>query len=197
MSVRNHIPNASNNFPTTGFIKNEPIFKPFILTISNKSDTAISNLDVLGADTFIGNAGFTDGSLTNNGVTISSGMSEMNYEQFLSQCMQQPFSVSLTLIESIFGSTSQISQTFTLKTQDANGNQVVRSIEPTFDPYQQESTIVVVKQNFSIDAFTKLNFSIINGSTVFRIHFYPSSIINLAAGLQGAFVVNRSKGVLS
>jgi hypothetical protein len=111
--------------------------------------------------------------------------------------MQQPFSVSLTLIESILGSTSQISQTFTLKTQDANGNQVVRSIEPTFDPYQQESTTVVVKQNFSIDAFTKLNFSIINGSTVFRIHFYPSSIINLAAGLQGAFVVNRSKGVLS
>jgi hypothetical protein len=191
MSVRNHMPNARNNFPTTGFIKNDPIFKPFILTISNKSDTAISNLDVLGADTFIGNAGFTDGSLTNNGVTISSGMSEMNYEQFLYQCMQQPFSVSLTLIESILGSTSQISQSFTLNTQDVNGNKVVQSIEPTFDPYQQESTIVTVKQNFSIDAFTKLNFSIVNGSTVFRIHFYPSSIINLAAGLQGASVAKR------
>jgi len=187
MSVQNHIPNGRNNFPTTGFIKNDPIFKPFILTISNKSDTAISNLDVLGADTYIRNAGFTDGSLTNNGVTISSGMSEMNYEQFLYQCMQQPFSVSLTLIESILGSTSQISQTFTLNTQDANGNQVAQSIEPTFDPYQQESTIVVVKQNFSIDAFTKLNFSIVNASTVFRIHFYPTSIINLAAGLQGGY----------
>jgi len=187
MSIRNHIQNARNNFPTTGFIKNDPIFKPFILTISNKSDTAISNLDVLGADTYIGNAGFTDGSLTNNGVTISSGMSEMNYEQFLNQCMQQPFSVSLTLIESILGSTSQISQTFTLNTQDVNGNQVVQSIEPTFDPYQQESTIVVVKQQFSIDAFTMLNFSTVNASAVFRIHFYPSSIINLAAGLQGKY----------
>jgi len=111
--------------------------------------------------------------------------------------MQQPFSVSLTLIESIMGSTSQISQTFTLNTQDVNGNQVIQSIKPTFDPYQQESTIVTVKQNFNIDAFTKLNFSIVNGSTVFRIHFYPSSIINLAAGLQGASIVNRSKGVLS
>ena len=197
MSVQNHIQNAHNNFPTSGFIKNDPIFKPFILTISNKSDTAISNLDVLGADTYIGNAGFTDGSLINKGVTISSGISEMNYEQFLYQCMQQPFSVSLTLIESILGSTSQISQSFNLNTQDANGNQVVQSIEPTFDPYQQESTLVVVKQNFSIDAFTKLNFSIVNESTVFRIHFYPSSIINLAAGLQGASVVNRNKCVLS
>ncbi len=197
MSVRNHIQNARNNFPTTGFIKNEPIFKPFILNISNKSDTAISNLDVLGADTYIGNAGFTDGSLINKGVTISSGISEMNYEQFLYQCMQQPFSVSLTLIESILGSTSQISQTFTLKTQDANGKQFVRPIEPTIDPYQQESTIVAVKQQFSIDAFTKLNFSTVNASTVFRIHFYPSSIFNLAAGMQGASVVNLRKGVLS
>jgi len=217
MSIRNHLPNdrknfnqnikswmdnpatsfGANQFRTNGGIKNDPLFQPLILTISNNSDTAISNLDVLGADTYIGNAGFTDGSLTNNGVTISSGMSEMNYEQFLNQCMQQPFSVSLIIIESIFGSTSQISQTFTLKTQDANGNQVVRSIEPTIDPYQQESTIVTVKQNFSIDAFTKLNFSIVNGSTVFRIHFYPSSIINLAAGLQGLSVVNRSKGVLA
>ena len=191
MSVQNHIQNARNNFPTTGFIKNDPIFKPFILTISNKSDTAISNLDVLGADTYIGNAGFTDGSLINKGVTISSGISEMNYEQFLYQCMQQPFSVSLTLIESILGSTSQISQSFNLNTQDVNGNKVVQSIEPTFDPYQQESTIVTVKQNFSIDAFTKLNFSIVNASAVFRIHFYPTSIINLAAGLQGASVAKR------
>ena len=117
----------------------------------------------------------------------------MNYEQFLYQCMQQPFSVSLTLIESIIGSTSQISQPFTLNTQDVNGNQVVQSIKPAFDPYQQESTIIVVKQNFSIDAFTKLNFSTINASTVFRIHFYPTSIINLAAGLQGESVVNRRK----
>ncbi len=197
MSVRNHIPNARNNFPTTGFIKNEPIFKPFILTISNKSDNAISNLDVLGADAFIGNAGFTDGSLTNNGVTISSGISEMNYEQFLYQCMQRTFSVSLTIIEGIFGSTSQISQTFTLNTQDANGNQVVRSIEPSFDPYHQESTIVAVKQQFSIDAFTKLNFSTVNASAVFRIHFYPTSIINLAAGLQGEYKAYRRKGNLS
>lgn len=171
--------------------QNDPLFQPFILTISNNSDTAISNLDVLGAHAYIGNAGFTDGSLTINGVTISSGISEMNYEQFLYQCMQQPFSVGLSFIESVFGPTSQIIQTFTLNTQDANGNQVVRSIEPTFDPYHQEPTIVAVKHQFSIDAFTKLNFSTVNASAVFRIHFYPTSIINLATGLQGESVAKR------
>lgn len=167
--------------------QNDPLFQRFILTISNNSDTAISNLDVLGADTYIGNAGFTDGRLTINGVTISSGISEMTYEQFLYQCKQEPFSVGLSFIESVFGSTSQIIQTFTLNTQDANGNKVVRSIEPSFDPYHQESTIVAVKQEFSIDAFAKLNFRTINASTEFRIHFYPTSIINLAAGLQGEY----------
>lgn len=175
--------------------QNDPLFQPFILTISNNSDTAISNLDVLGAHAYIGNAGFTDGSLTINGVTISSGISEMTYEQFLYKCMQEPFSVGLSFIESVFDSTSQINQTFTLNTQDANGNQVVQSIEPSFDPYHQESTIVAVKQEFSIDAFTKLNFSTVNASAVFRIHFYPTSIINLAAGLQGESIANRRKGL--
>ena len=217
MSIRNHLPNDRKNFnqnikswmdypattfganqrPANGGIKKDHLFQPFILTISNNSDTAISNLDVLGAHTYIGNAGFTDGSLTINGVTISSGISEMNYEQFLYQCMQQPFSVGLSFIESVFGSTSQIIQTFTLNTQDANGNLVVRSIEPSFDPYHQDSTIVAVKHQFSIDAFTKLNFSTVNASAVFRIHFYPTSIINLAAGLQGQSMAYRRKGDLS
>jgi hypothetical protein len=182
---------GANQRPANGGIKNDPLFQPFILTISNNSDTTISNLDVLGAHTYIGNAGFTDGSLTINGVTISSGISEMNYEQFLYHCMQQPFSVGLSFIESVFGSTSQISQTFTLNTQDANGNEFVRSLKPSFDPYAQESIIVAVKQQFSIDAFTKLNFSTVNASAVFRIHFYPTSIINLAAGLQGEYKAYR------
>lgn len=175
--------------------QNDPLFQPFILTISNNSDTAISNLDVLGALSYIGNAGFTDGSLTINGVTISSGISEMTYEQYLYQCMQQPICVGISFIESVFGSTSQISQTFTLNTQDANGKHVVQSIEPFFDPYHQKSTIVAVKHQFSIDGFTKLNFRTINASTEFRIHFYPTSIINLAAGLQGESLANRRYGI--
>jgi len=167
---------------------NAPQSQPYIITISNASATSVSAFDVLGAYTYINSAGFVNGSLTLSGVTISSAISNVNYQQFLYQSMNQPFSVGLTYIESVSGSSAQISQTFTLNTQDANGNQMLRTIVPTIDPYQQQSTIVAVKQLYSIDGFTKLTFGSIGASVVFRIHFYPSTNINLASGLQGASV---------
>lgn len=170
---------------------NAPQSQPYIITISNTSATGVSNFDVLGAFTYIGNAGFSNGSLTISGVTIASAISNVNYQQFLYQSMQQPFSVGLTYIESVSGSSAQITQTFTLNTQDANGNQLLRTIVPTIDPYQQQSTIVAVKQQYSIDGFTKLTFGTIQASSVFRVHFYPSTNINLAAGLQGSSVAQQ------
>jgi len=184
-------PVGSNKRFANGGGNNAPQSQPYIITISNASATAISNFDVLGAFTYIGNAGFANGSLTLSGVTISSAITNVNYQQFLYQSMQQPFSVGLTYIESIGGTSAQITQTFTLNTQDANGNQLLRTIVPTIDPYQQQSTIVAVKQEYSIDGFTKLTFSSIGASVSFRVHFYPSTNINLAAGLQNAPVAQR------
>lgn len=164
---------------------NSPQSQPYIITISNASASAVSNFDVLGAYTYINNAGFSNGSLTISGVTISSAISNVTYQQFLYQSMNQPFSVGLTYIESVSGTSAQVSQTFTLNTQDANGNQMLRTIVPTIDPYQQQSTVVAVKQLYSIDGFTKLTFTTILASVVFRVHFYPSVNINLASGLAG------------
>jgi hypothetical protein len=184
-----------------------PQSQPYILTISNASATAVSNFDVLGAYTYLnggtmpstppGTASFTTvpGSLTVTGtgfgITISSAIANVSYQQFLYQSMNQPFSVGLTYIESVGGASNQITQTFTLNTQDANGNQLLRTIVPTIDPYQQQSSIVAVKQLYSIDGFTKLTFTQIGALSVFRIHFYPSTNINLAAGLQGSSVAQQ------
>jgi len=169
---------------------NAPQSQPYIITVSNASATAVSSFDVLGAYTYIngGTGTYSNGSLTIGNVTISSAISNVTYQQFLYQSMNQPFSVGLTYIELVSGSSSQITQTFTLNTQDANGNQMLRTIVPTIDPYQQQSTIVAVKQLYSIDGYTKLTFNTIQASSVFRIHFYPSTNINLAAGLGGSAV---------
>ena len=169
---------------------NAPQSQPYILLVSNVSASAVSNFDVLGAFTYLNNT-FVNGSLTISGVTISSAISNVNYQQFLYQSMQQPFSVGLTYIESTGGSSSQITQTITLNTQDANGNQLLRTIVPTIDPYQQQSTILEVKQLYAIDGFTKLTFSQVLASASFRIHFYPSTNINLSAGLQGQSVAQQ------
>jgi hypothetical protein len=186
-------PFGANQRPVIEGIMEEPLSQPVILTISNSLDTAVSNFDVLGAYSNFDNATFNNGSLSISGVTISSDITDLSYQHFLYQCMQQPFCVGITYIESVSGSPSQIIQNFKLTTQDTNGNQLVRNIEPIIDPYQQQSTIVAVKKSFSIDAFTKLTLSAINAFAVFRIHFYPSTLINLASGLQGASPTKRFK----
>jgi hypothetical protein len=206
MSVRNYIQNAHNNFNQNNMscmddqtapvgANQRTLSLPVILTISNPLDATVSNIDVLGAYKNIDKAGFNNGSLSISGVTISSDITDLSYQQFLYQCMQQPFCVGITYIESVSGSPSQIIQNFKLTTQDATGNQLVSIIEPIIDPYQQQSTIVAVKKSFSIDAFTKLTFSAINAFAVFRIHFYPSTLINLARGFQGVSL-NRGRNHL-
>jgi hypothetical protein len=204
MSVRNYIQNAHNNVNQNNMscmddqtapvgVNQRTLSLPVILTISNSLDTPVNNFDLLGAYTNIDNAGFNNGSLSISGVTISSDITDFSYQQFLYQCIQQPFYVGITYIESVSSLPSQIIQNFNLTTQDTNGNQLVRKIEPIIDPYQQQTTIVAVKKSFSIDAFTKLTFSAINAFAVFRIHFYPSALINFARGMQG---LNRGRNQL-
>lgn len=160
-----------------------PTSQPYIITLSNVSAVAVSNFDVLGAYQYLQNTGFTSGSLAISGVTISSAISNINYQEFLYQSMNSPFSVGMTYIESVSGSSSQVSQTITVNTRDANGNQALKTLVPTIDPYQQQSGIIAMKQGYRIDGFTKLTIASILPSVVFRLHFYPADNINIARGL--------------
>jgi hypothetical protein len=97
--------------------------------------------------------------------------------------MNSPFSVGLTYIQS--ATTGQLTQPLTLNTQDANGNQALKAIIVTIDPYQQQTSVVAVKQLYRIDGYTKLTISSVLASAVVQFQFYPSDNINLARGLAG------------
>lgn len=158
--------------------------QPYILTVSNASNAAVT-IDVFGAYIYLNNAGFTAGSLTVSNVTISSGLSNTTYYNLLNQSSVSPFTIGSTLISSVNGVTSQVLQPLTLTTQDANGNQAVKILTPTIDPYQNQSGVIELKQAFRIDGFTKLTFSIYAATSV-QFQFYPSDNINIARGLAGA-----------
>lgn len=210
-NVRNYIQNARNfaNENYTNFSGNQPVYanytgnqfpanvgykqangggvaqaQPYIIQISNASATAVSNFDVLGAYKYLQSTGFdSNGSLTVNGVTISSGISNISYRDFLWQSTNQPFRVGLTYIQSVSGSAAQITSSFVLDTKDANGNQALRTIVPTISPNQFQTNIVAVEQEYSIDGNTKLTFNSIAASVVINIQFYPAANVNLAAAL--------------
>jgi hypothetical protein len=182
-----------------------PTSQPYIITVSNASATSVTNFDVLGAYSYLngsqngtmpstptGTVAFSSGSMvvTATGasgfaITVSSGIANVTYQQFLYQSMNSPFSVGMTYIQSIGGSQAQITQPINLTTQDANGNQAVKAIIITIDPYQQQTGVVAVKQLYRIDGYTKLTISTVLASVVFQIQFYPADNINLARGLSG------------
>jgi hypothetical protein len=162
-----------------------PTSQPYIITISNSTASTVNNFDVLGAYQYLQNGGFSGGNLTISGVTISSGISNVNYQQFLYQSMNSPFSVGMTYIQSVAGASSQITQALTLNTQDSNGNQALKTIVVTIDPYQFQTGSVAVKQLYRIDGFTKITISNVLPNVVFNMQFYPADNINLARGLSG------------
>ena len=161
-----------------------PTSQPYIITISNASGVAVSNFDVLGAYIYLQNTGFSGGSLTLSGVTISSAISNVTYQQFLYQTTNNPFTFGLTYIEAITNN-SQVTSVLTLNTQDANGNQALKPLVPTIDPYQFQSGTIALKQMYRIDGYTRLTIATVQPNAVFRMHFYPSDNINLARGLAG------------
>lgn len=157
--------------------------QPYILTVSNASNAAVT-IDVFGAYIYLNNAGFSGGSLTVSNVTITSNLSNVTYYNLLNQSSFSPFTIGSTLISSVNGVAAQVLNPITLNTQDANGNQAIKILTPTIDPYQNQSGIVNLKQPFRVDGFTRLTFNIF-ASTSVQFQFYPSDTINVARGLAG------------
>lgn len=164
-----------------------PTSQPYIVTVTSTSGSAVSNFAVLGSYEFINNAGFTaGGDLVIGSITISSGISGITYREMLYQFMQNPFSVGLTYLQS--ATANQVLETLAVNTRDANGNEAQKTLVPTIDPYQQQSTIIAMRYGYRIDGFTKVIISSVLANASVKLYFYPSDNINLARGLSGRAV---------
>jgi len=207
-NVRKYLANAQRNAMESfsnadGFIDNDLSFtgddffnaegmsggnvqtsQPYILDVTSTSGSAVSNFEVLGSYQYINNAGFqANGDLVIGSITISSGISDVNYREMLYQFMNNPYSVGLTYLQS--ATANQVLETLSVNTKDANGNLAQKTLVPTIDPYQQQSTIVAMRYGFRIDGFTKVIISNILANATVKLYFYPSDNINLARGLSG------------
>jgi hypothetical protein len=210
-NVRKYLANAQRNAMESfsnadGFIDNDLSFtgddffnaggmgggnvqtsQPYILDITSTSGSAVQNFEVLGSYQYINNAGFqTNGDLVIGSVTISSGISDVNYREMLYQFMNNPYSVGLTYIQS--ATANQVLETLSVNTKDANGNLAQKTLVPTIDPYQQQTTIIAMKYAYRIDGFTKIIIRQILANATVKLYFYPADNINLARALGGQSV---------
>ncbi len=161
--------------------------QPYILMVSNSAASNVANFDILGASTYlygVFNQGSwsSGGNLTVSGVTISSLISNVSYQDFLFQSTSNPFTIGLTYIMAQVNN-AQPFQTYTINTKDSNGNQALRTIPPFLDPYQNQSSISVNKTPYRIDGLTKITFANILPSAVFFIYLFPAANVNPARAL--------------
>lgn len=158
--------------------------QPYIVTVTSTSGSAVPNFEVLGSYQYINNSGFTaGGDLVIGSITISSGIPDITYREMLYQFMNNPYSVGLTYIQS--GTTNQVLETISVNTRDANGNQAQKTLVPTIDPYQQQTSIVAMKYAYRIDGFTKIIIRQVLANATVKLYFYPADNINLARALGG------------
>jgi len=207
-NVRKYLANAQRNAMESfsnadGFIDNDLSFtgedffnaggmgggnvqtsQPYIIDITSTSGSAVQNFEVLGSYQYINNAGFqTNGDLVIGSITISSGISDVNYREMLYQFMNNPYSVGLTYIQS--ATANQVLETISVNTRDSNGNLAQKTLVPTIDPYQQQTNIIAMKYAYRIDGFTKLILRQVLANATVKLYFYPADNINLARALGG------------
>jgi hypothetical protein len=210
-NVRKYLANAQRNAMESfsnadGFIDNDLSFtgedffnaegmgggnvqtsQPYIVNVVSTSGSAVSNFEILGSYQYINNAGFTaGGDLVIGSITISSGISDVNYREMLYQFMNNPYSVGLTYLQS--ATANQVLETISVNTRDANGNLAQKTLVPTIDPYQQQTTIIAMKYAYRIDGFTKLVIRQVLANSTVKLYFYPADNINLARALGGQSV---------
>jgi len=207
-NVRKYLANAQRNAMESfsnadGFIDNDLSFtgddffnaegmgggnvqtsQPYIVNVTSTSGSAVSNFEILGSYQYINNAGFTaGGDLVIGSITISSGISDVTYREMLYQFMNNPYSVGLTYLQS--ATANQVLETLSVNTKDANGNLAQKTLVPTIDPYQQQTTIIAMKYAYRIDGFTKIIIRQVLANATVKLYFYPADNINLARALGG------------
>lgn len=170
-----------------------PATAQYIIQISNASAAAVSSFDLFGAGQYLngGNGGGTwsnNGNFTLNGVTISSLFNTISYQSMLAAFNTQPFVAGGVYLESVTGSSQQVSDVYTLTSQDAGGELYSKPIKPFKDPYQFQNGITYNNTSFVINTLTKLTWTTIYASAVFQITLFPAQVIDPTQALTNGSV---------
>ena len=172
-----------------------PTSQPYIVNVQNTiAGTSLAGVTILGSYNALANISTAAGASPRFGnavgISISMGISGITYAEFLYQAMNKPFVVGLTYYQaSGTNATSQVLETLTLIQKDVNGNVSQKTLVPTVDPYQQQTSVLAVKFSYKIDGFTSIVIAQVLAGTTAKLYFYPAETSSVARTLTGRRVV--------
>jgi hypothetical protein len=158
-----------------------PTSQPYIVNVKNTTGADIANVTLLGAYSAIGTAAPGYGNAT--GISISMGIANVTYNEFLWQSQNKPFTVGLTYLSS--ATAAQVLETMTITQKDVNGNVASKVLTPTIDPYQNQTDKVAFKFEYRIDGYTYVTLSSVLAGATLKIYMYPSETVSVSRALAG------------
>lgn len=170
----------------------------YIIQLSNASNVNYNGgFDIFGASIYLngfmgGGTWDINGNFTKNGITVSCVFGTVTYQQMLAQSMSNPFTSGGVYLEAIAGLPGQVSQIYTLTSQDSGGQLYSVPVKPYIDPKQFQNNITYNTSAFNIDGLTKITWNTIYANSVFQISIFPSSVVNPTQSLnQGGNVMGN------
>ena len=147
---------------------------PYVVNIENTTDKIIENVSL-----FFGNnqnelSFDKKGNYVANGLIISSGIPNVTYKHIVKNFITNKFNIGLTYIQSV--TENQVLEKFTYNHQNSNGVFYGRVITPTIDPYQEQTNIVCLKTEYTLDGDTEIILHKVHPKTIVRMYFYPIEI---------------------
>jgi len=150
---------------------------PFVISIKNDLDIPIENVSLFSH--FNENEISFDkkGNYVKDGLSISSDIPEISYKKVCEHLKNNSVEVGLTYIQSL--TQNQMLEPFIFRYANAQGLFFGKKINPTIDPYQQQTTIVAVKNKYTLDENSSIVYTKIKPNTTLKIYFYPEKNIKL------------------
>ena len=164
-----------------------PTSQPYIISVVNTNTTTAFPVTILGANNTLA---YTSPNWQNSAaISITMGISGISYSQFLYQSQQKPYQVGQTYYQS--STANQVLETLSLVSVDASGNTATKTLVPVLDPYQQLSSVIVIKYNYIIDGNTSIVISSVLASATVKIYLYPAETVSTSRTLAGRRAVRN------
>lgn len=164
--------------------------QPFIVTLTNGTGSAISNVAFLDAINSIGAA--NDGVTT--GVTATYDIPGKTYEQFLRYLQSAPSLIGQVTTAS--DTASNLRKAFKITTYNMQGDDFSKTIFPIYNTMQNVLTQVDTNVEFYLNASTQVILTQLAAGSSISFYFYPRAVASTVAAISSGrtFVNPQTSG---
>ena len=148
---------------------------PYIVSVENNTSKAVHNVELFGSYDILTRDVFDGGgNYVNRSLTISCNIPEVSYKDILRGISMSKFKVGLTYVTTT--NQNQIFYPLRVVKKMIYGDLWENVLIVTKDPYQQQTNILAVKQDYEIDGLTTLIIPTVEPKTKVTYYFYPDPL---------------------